>query len=61
MILNMQHTSWFMFLLAVLAAAVCFLQRVHVEKWTAKDSPNPKNVAQSLGCCCGRAVVLVWM
>ena len=53
-----------------LASAECFLQRVHVEKWSGKRFPEPKNVV--LGVVAAgvgpllRAVVLklavlVWM
>ena len=67
--INMHHTSCCMFLHPVLASNACFLQRVHVEKWSGKRFPEPKNVVLS-GVAGGgpllRAVVLklavlVWM
>ena len=45
------HTSRCMFLLPALASAVCFLQRVHVEKWSGKRFPEPQKCGvQRCGC-----------
>ena len=53
--INMHYSSCCMFLHPDLASTACFLQRVHVEKWSGKRFPEPKKYRAQWSGWCGAA------